>query len=238
MLYKSSNNCLVEIIGQLLSNSLLVIEECEGDELIILYGIIIIQSIIVYYQQIYDQNLFSIEWTRNFLKLILNLIKNTKDKNLLKILIKNSFENECLLLKTLLDQLFEQITSKNSFKFFDYQFEIPQTKTNFNFQWFLSKHKNIQLNFNDFPSKQNSFESNFNLFSEKLNKLWHENCLNLELTFNISFIHDQINLLKERLPPLLILPNINDFKQDLINIALYQVIDLLKRILISFFFSF
>lgn len=223
LLYQTSNNYIREIIGQLISNSSLILEECKSEEFIIIYGIILIQSILVYYQQIFEQSLFTLQWTRNLSKLVLNLIQNNKDKNNLKDLIEMTFPNNSSLLKKLLDELFQQISSKSSIKFLDCQFEIPQNKSQFNLQWFLSKHQKINLIFNDFPSKQNSLQHQFYFFTEKLNKLWHEKYENIFQKLNITLIHDHIHLLKERLPPLLKLPTSIDFKQDFISIALYQV---------------
>jgi hypothetical protein len=223
LLYQNSNNYIREIIGQLISNSSLILEQCQSDELIIIYGIILIQSILVYYQQIFEQSLFTLQWTRNLSKFILNLIKSNKDKNIVRDLIEMAFPNNSPLLTKLLNELFQQISSKSSIKFLDCQFEIPQNKSQFNLQWFLLKHPKINLTFNDFPSKQNSLQHQFYLFTEKLNKLWHEKYENIFQKLNISLIHDNIHLLKERLPPLFKLPTFIDFKQDLITIALYQV---------------
>ncbi len=224
LLYQTSNNYIREIIGQLISNSSLILEQCQSDEIIIIYGIILIQSILVYYQQIFEQSLFTLQWTRNLPKYILNLIKNNKDKNILKDLIAMAFPTNSPLLTKLLNELFQQISSKSSIQFLNCQFEIPQNKANFNLQWFLSKHQKINLIFNDFPSKQNSLQHQFYLFTEKLNKLWHERYENIFQKLNISIIHDNIHLLRERLPPLLKLPTFIDFKQDFISIALYQVL--------------
>jgi hypothetical protein len=134
-----------------------------------------------------------------------------------------SFPKNSPLLTKLLNELFQQISSKSSIRFLDCQFEIPQNKTEFNLKWFLLKHPKINLIFNDFPSKQNSLQHQFYLFTEKLNKLWHEKYENIFQKLNISLIHDNIHLLKERLPPSLKLPTSIDFKQDMISIALYQV---------------
>ncbi len=72
-----------------------------------------------------------------------------------------------------------------------------------------------------------------------MNKLWHEKSLNYSQIFNINLIHDNIHLLKERLPPLLKLPSLLNFKQDFINIALYQVFFIDVLIFISnFIFCF
>lgn len=223
-LYRNSKNYIQEIIGQIISNGSSILEHCQGEELTIIYGLIIIQSILVYYQELFEQSLFTLQWTRNLSKLIWNLIKNNKEKNFLRDLIEMSFPSYSPLLSKLLNEFFQQISSKSSISFLNCQFAIPQDKSQFNLQWFLSKHQQIQLNFNDFPSKQNSLQQQFSSFTEKLNRLWHEKYENYFQKLNISNIHDNIHLLKERLPPLLKLPTLVDFKQDYITIALYQVI--------------
>jgi hypothetical protein len=78
LLYRTSNNYIREIISQLISNSSGILDHCQNEKLTIVYGSIIIQSILVYYQQIFEQSLFTLQWTRNLSKLILNLITNNK----------------------------------------------------------------------------------------------------------------------------------------------------------------
>ncbi|CAF4106350.1 unnamed protein product, partial [Adineta steineri] len=222
LLYKNSNNYIREIIGQLISNSSSVLNQCQGDELTIVYGSILIQSILVYYQQIFEQSTFTLQWTRNFPQFVLNIIRTNKDQNLMKNLIEMTFPTHSPLVTKLLNELFQQISSKTSIKLNEYQFEIPQNSSQYNLQWFLSKHGKINFHFNDYPSKQKTLQHQFYLFTEQLNKLWHDKSENIFQKLNISLIHDNIHLLKERLPPILNLPSIKDFKQDLISIALYQ----------------
>jgi hypothetical protein len=226
LLYRSANNSIREIIGQLISNSSLILKECQSDELPIVYGSLLIQSILVYYQQIFEQSSFTLQWTRNLPKLILNIIKNNKEKSLIKDLIEMSYPTSSPLLSQLLNELFQQISSKNSLRFLECQFEIPQNENEFNLIWFLRKHPKIELTFNDYPSKQNCLLHQFHFFTEQLNKLWHEKCENIDEKLNISLIHDNLHLLKERLPPLLQLPSFKDFKEDPLSIALYQVLNI------------
>jgi hypothetical protein len=226
LLYRNSNNYIREIIGQLISNSSEILENSQSEEMTIVYSSIIIQSILVYYQQIFEQSSFTLQWTRNLSKLILNLMKYNKEKNFIRDLIEMSFPSYSPLLTRLLNEFFQQGSARSSISFLGCQFEIPQNKSQFNLQWFLSKHPKIQMNFNDFPSKQNSLQQQFSSFTEKLNRLWHEKHENYAQKLNISNIHDNIHLLKERLPPLLKLPTLLDFKQDYITIALYQVRDI------------
>ncbi|UJR11505.1 hypothetical protein I4U23_015686 [Adineta vaga] len=221
-LYRNSNNFLREILGQLLSNSSSILRQCQGDELTIIYGTIIIQAILVYYQQIFQQNHFTLQWTRNLPEFVLNLLRTNKDKGSLRDLIEMAYPTHSPLLTKLLNELFQQISSKNSLRFNDCQFEIPQNESQFNLQWFLSKHSKLNFNFNDYPSKQKSLQYQFDLFTDQLNKLWHEKSETIFQNLHVSIIHDNLHLLKERLPPLLTLPSLIDFKQDLISIGLYQ----------------
>jgi hypothetical protein len=223
LLYRTSNNYIREIIGQLIENSSSILSQCQPDELTIVYGSLLIQSILVYYQQIFDQSSFSLQWTRNLPDLVLNIIKTNKDKNLIRDLVEMAYPTSSPLLTKLLNELFQQISSKTSIRLYECQFEIPMNGTQFNLPWFLLKHPKINLTFNDYPSKQNSLQHQFYYFTEQLNKLWHEKSENIYEKLHISLIHDNIHLLKERLPPLLKLPSSIDFKQDLISIALYQV---------------
>ena len=149
---------------------------------------------------------------------------SNKEKKFVKDLIEISFVSQSPLVNQLIDQLFGQLSSKSTIEFLGCQFEIPQNKSQYNIQWFLSKHKQLRLNFNEFPSKEFLFETQFELFSEKLNKLWHEKSLNSIDQLNISLIYDQIHLLKERLPPLIKLSiNQHEFQRDFVSIALFQV---------------
>lgn len=207
----------------MISNNSSILNKCQKDEITILYGIIIIQSILIYYQGIFQQSSFSIQWTNNLIEFILKLIQNKKEKQYLRIIIEMAFLTESPLLTKLLDELFQQMESKSSIRLNECQFEIPQNENQFNLQWFLSKHSQINLTFNDYPSKLKLFQNNFSIFTEKLNKLWHEKSENNSQELNISLIHDNIHLLKERLPPLLKLQSNIDFKKDFVNIALYQV---------------
>ncbi|CAF1176859.1 unnamed protein product [Adineta steineri] len=77
LFYKNSNNYIQKIIGQLISNSSSVLNQCQGDELTIVYGSVLIQ-------QIFEQNSITLQWTRNFLQSILNIIKTNKNQNLIK----------------------------------------------------------------------------------------------------------------------------------------------------------
>jgi hypothetical protein len=223
LLYRNSNNYIREIIGQLISHSSSILRQCQTDELTLIYGSILIQSILVYYEQIFEQSSFTLQWTRNFSQLILNLIRNNKDKNFTRDLVEMAYPTRSPLLTKLLNELFQQISSKTSIRLYDCQFEIPQNENQFTLQWFLSKHPKIHLIFNDYPSKQNSLQHQFYFFTEQLNKLWHEKSENIFEKLHISLIHDNIHLLKERLPPLLKLPSSIDCKQDLLSVALYQV---------------
>ncbi|CAF4034992.1 unnamed protein product, partial [Adineta steineri] len=54
------------------------------DELIIVYGSILIQ-------QIFEQSSFTLQWTRNFPQFMLNAVKTNRDQNLTKILIEMTF---------------------------------------------------------------------------------------------------------------------------------------------------
>jgi hypothetical protein len=223
LLYRNSNNYIREIIGQLISHSSSILRQCQADELTLIYGSILIQSILVYYQQIFEQSSFTLQWTRNLSQLILNLIRNNKEKNFTRDLVEMAYPTRSPLLTKLLNELFQQISSKTSIRLYECQFEIPQNENQFNLQWFLSKHPKINLIFNDYPSRQNSLQQQFYFFTEQLNKLWHEKSENIFQKLHISLIHDNIHLLKERLPPLLNLPSSIDCKQDLLSVALYQV---------------
>ncbi|CAF3502703.1 unnamed protein product [Rotaria socialis] len=224
LLYKNSNNSIRLLIGQIISSCSSILIQCQKDELTLVYGSILIQSILVYYQEIFQQSSFSLQWTRNLSEFILNLHKNTKEKKYLRNLIEMGFPSQSPLLTKLLNELFQQIESKSSIRLNECQFEIPQNESQFNLQWFLSKHPQINLIFNDYPSKLNSLQQQFSIFTEKINKLWHDKSENIYEKFQISLIHDNIHLFKERLPPLLKLPSTIDFKRDLVNIALYQEI--------------
>ncbi|CAF1106014.1 unnamed protein product [Adineta steineri] len=70
LLYKNSNNSIREIIDQLISHSSSVLKQYQGDELIIVGGSILIQSILVYYQQIFEQSSSTLQWTKFFHKLL------------------------------------------------------------------------------------------------------------------------------------------------------------------------
>ncbi len=74
-----------------------------------------------------------------------------------------------------------------------------------------------------FSKSKDSLLNQFLSFSDKLNKLWHEKPDNIYGKLHISSIHDNVHLLKERLPPPVKLTTNIDFKQDLISVALYQV---------------
>ena len=231
LLYENSNNYLREIIGQLLSNSSPVIEESEEEHLRTIYGSIIVQSIIVYYEQIFDQSCFTLQWTRDFPKLILNYLRTTKESSFIEKLIPQASPSASLFSKQLFDEFFKQIPQRSSFQFFNAQFEVPSNRNQFNSQWFLSKHEQIQLNFNDYPSKETSLRQRFHIFTEKLNRLWHEIYPQHSSKFHIDHIHDQIHLLKERLPPRIKLPKLYQSNEDFLSIALYQVsIDNVQRI--------
>ncbi|CAF1148393.1 unnamed protein product [Adineta ricciae] len=221
-LYRNSNSYLRETLGQLISNSSSILRQCQGDELTIIYGTIVIQAILVYYQEIFQQSHFTLQWTRNLPQFVLNLIRSNKDKSFVRDLIEMAYPMHSPLLTKLLNELFSQVSSKTSIRLNDCQFEIPQTESQFNLQWFLSKHSKVNLTFNDYPSKQKSLQHQFDIFAEQLNKLWHEKSETIFQNLHVSLIHDNLHLLKERLPPLLNLPSGIDFKQDLISIALYQ----------------
>ncbi|CAF5022266.1 unnamed protein product, partial [Rotaria sp. Silwood1] len=211
-------------IGEILSNSSSILNRCEKDDIPIIYGTILIQSILVYYQYIFKQSSFTIEWTKNLIEFIYNLIQYSKDNKYRRYLIEMAFPTNSPLLKQLLNELFQQIQSKTSIELNKSLFEIPFNENQFNLQWFLSKHQQINLIYNDYPSKLNLLQHQFNIFTDKLNKLWHEKPLNIHQQLNVSLIHDNIHLFKERLPPLLKLPSNIDFKEDLVNIGLYQEI--------------
>ncbi|CAF4763175.1 unnamed protein product, partial [Rotaria sp. Silwood1] len=224
ILYRYSNNLIRFIIGEILSNSSSILNRCEKDDIPIIYGTILIQSILVYYQYIFKQSSFTIEWTKNLIEFIYNLIQYSKDNKYRRYLIEMAFPTNSPLLKQLLNELFQQIQSKTSIELNKSLFEIPFNENQFNLQWFLSKHQQINLIYNDYPSKLNLLQHQFNIFTDKLNKLWHEKPLNIHQQLNVSLIHDNIHLFKERLPPLLKLPSNIDFKEDLVNIGLYQEI--------------
>ncbi|CAM4964249.1 unnamed protein product [Rotaria socialis] len=232
LLYKNSNNSIRLLIGQIISSCSSILIQCQKDELTLVYGSILIQSILVYYQEIFQQSSFSLQWTRNLSEFILNLHKNTKEKKYLRNLIEMGFPSQSPLLTKLLNELFQQIESKSSIRLNECQFEIPQNESQFNLQWFLSKHPQINLIFNDYPSKLNSLQQQFSIFTEKINKLWHDKSENIYEKFQISLIHDNIHLFKERLPPLLKLPSTIDFKRDLVNIALYQLISIIIEMIL------
>ncbi|CAF3862647.1 unnamed protein product [Adineta steineri] len=99
LLYKNSNNYIREIIGE---------------ELTVVCGSTLIQSISVY-QQIFEQSTFTLQWTRNFPQITLNLMKN---------LIEMTFSTHSPLVTKLLNELFQQISSKSTIKLNEYQFEI------------------------------------------------------------------------------------------------------------------
>ncbi|CAF1534500.1 unnamed protein product [Adineta steineri] len=54
LFYKNSNNYIQKIIGQLISNSSSVLSQCQGDELTIVYGSVLIQ-------QIFEQNSITLQ---------------------------------------------------------------------------------------------------------------------------------------------------------------------------------
>ncbi|CAF5111354.1 unnamed protein product, partial [Rotaria sp. Silwood1] len=223
ILYRYSNNLIRFIIGEILSNSSSILNRCEKDDIPIIYGTILIQSILVYYQYIFKQSSFTIEWTKNLIEFIYNLIQYSKDNKYRRYLIEMAFPTNSPLLRQLLNELFQQIQSKTSIELNKSLFEIPFNENQFNLQWFLSKHQQINLIYNDYPSKLNLLQHQFNIFTDKLNKLWHEKPLNIHQQLNVSLIHDNIHLFKERLPPLLKLPSNIDFKEDLVNIDNHRI---------------
>ncbi|CAF1408190.1 unnamed protein product [Adineta steineri] len=91
-----------------------VLNQCQGEELTVVCGSTLIQSISVY-QQIFEQSTFTLQWTRNFPQITLNLMKN---------LIEMTFSTHSPLVTKLLNELFQQISSKSTIKLNEYQFEI------------------------------------------------------------------------------------------------------------------
>ncbi|CAF3467639.1 unnamed protein product, partial [Rotaria sp. Silwood2] len=88
ILYRYSNNSIRFLIGQILSNSSDILCRCQKDEIQIIYGSILIQSILVYYQYIFQQSSFTIQWTKNLIEFIYNLIQYNKEKKYLRYLIE------------------------------------------------------------------------------------------------------------------------------------------------------
>ncbi|CAF1384045.1 unnamed protein product [Adineta steineri] len=156
---KNSNHYIRKIIDQLISNVHLYlrVNQCQGDELTIVYGSILIQ-------QIFEQSFFTAQWTRTFPQFVLNIIKTNKDQNLMKDLIEMAFPIHSSLVTKLLNELLQRISSKNTIKLNEYQFEIPQHSSQFNLQLFLSKYSEINFHFNDYPSKQKTLQHQFYLF--------------------------------------------------------------------------
>ncbi|CAF4051023.1 unnamed protein product [Adineta steineri] len=111
--------------------------------------------------------------------------------------------------------------SKIHIKNYKYQFQISQNSSQFNLQLFLFKHSKINFHFNDYPSNQKPLQHQFYLFTKQSNKLWHDKSKNIFQKLDISLIHGNIHLLKERLPPILNLLSIKDFKQDLTHFVNY-----------------
>lgn len=223
LLYEHSTNFFRELVAQLLSNSVEVFEECENEHLRTIYGSIIVQSIVVYYEQIFDQSVFTLQWIRDFPKLVLNIIRMTKDQSFLKELIPKTCPSSSTFSEQLFHQYVEQIPSKFTFQFFNCQFEIPSSLNQFNGQWFLSKHPKIELNFNGYPSRETNLEEKFVKFTEKLNRLWHEIHFDHSSRVHLDQIHDQLHLLKQRLPPKIKLPKFSHSNEDFLSIGLYQV---------------
>ncbi|CAF0983894.1 unnamed protein product [Adineta steineri] len=75
-------DCLLE--GNVCLSNILYKNQCQDDELIIVYGSILIQ-------QIFEQSSFTAEWTRTFPQFVLNIIKTNGDQNLMKNLIEMTF---------------------------------------------------------------------------------------------------------------------------------------------------
>ena len=224
LLSEWNRTSLIDLIGQLLSNSSALAHRCSSDQLVLLYGVILIQSIFVYAQQLCPSSSFFLHWTRNFPELVL---RSKRDD--LKELLPRFFPTDSPWVRSLCDQLLEQLSSsRTSFRLVNCQFEYPPGPSQFSSEWFLSKHSSAVLNDVDLLDEQikvKSLDERFGIFSEKLNRLWHEKTSSSpeDERFQISFIHDQIHLLKERLPPRLKIPSNLDFQQDFINVALYQV---------------
>ncbi|CAF4256862.1 unnamed protein product, partial [Adineta steineri] len=67
-----------------------------------------------------------------------NYIQEITDQNLIKNLIEMTFPTHSPLVTKLLNELFQQISSKNSIQLNKYQCEIPLNSSQFNLQLFLS----------------------------------------------------------------------------------------------------
>ena len=219
LLYQYSRDSLRYTMGMLIENSLSILRQCEKNQFELVYGLILIQSIFVHYQQIS----FSLPWTRNFIELIRNLIEYHENKSIQRILIQMSLFNDSPLFNKLFNELEQSLSSKGSIEIDGFHFQVPENANEFNLQWFLSKHPTVNLTLNEFPSKENSRRRQFQIFTQKLNDLWHENSFKLKPKLNVTLINNRIDLLKERLPPTIQCSSTILQDKDLLNIALYQV---------------
>ena len=219
LLYRYSRDSLRYTMGMLIENSSSILRQCEKNQFELVYGLILIQSIFVHYQQIS----FSLPWTRNFIELIRNLIEYHENKSIQRILIQMSLFNDSPLFNKLFNELEQSLSSKGSIEIDGFHFQVPENANEFNLQWFLSKHPTVNLTLSEFPSKENSRRRQFQIFTQKLNDLWHENSFKLKPKLNVMLINNRIDLLKERLPPTIQCSSTILQDKDLLNIALYQV---------------
>ena len=225
LLSQWSRNPLSHLIGQLLTNASPLAVRCPPESLPLLYGVLLIQSLFVYAQEIFSSpssSSFFLHWTRNLPELVLHSPLKLKE------LLPRCFPVVSPLVDLLCEELLSQLTSTrpSSLRLQKCDFEVPSSSSQFTSEWFHSRHPSLVFHFSllDGQTTNTSLLEQFQSFAEKLNRLWHEkSSSSADELFRISFIHDQIHLLKERLPPPLSIPSNLPFPQHWLNVALFQV---------------
>ena len=226
LLPRRTDDELRELIGQLLSSSASVLSQCQAEELIVVYGSILIQSLVLYCQEMLPDSSLFVQWTRNLSQTVLHLLRTDKSRRLWRPLVEMSFPRRCPLLVELLDELFGggQINASKSLHLKGCVFEVPTSGEQCHRQWFFSVHARVTLPSTGYPVERHAFDQRLHAFTSQLNTMWHEHVDSLDdddddEQLHLASIHERIQLLKERLPPLIQLSEVDG---DLLGLALHQ----------------
>ena len=224
LLPRRADDELRELIGQLLSSSAPVFSQCRAEELTVVYGSILIQSLILYCQETLPDSPLFVQWTRNLSEMVLHLLRTDKSRRWWRSLVEMSFPRRCPLLSELLDELFagEQVKTSQSLHLKGCVFEVPKSGDQCHRQWFFSVHARVTLPENGYPVERHAFDDRLRAFTSQLNMMWHEHAHSLDddEQLLLASIHERIQLLKERLPPLI---DLSEVDGHLLGLALHQV---------------
>jgi hypothetical protein len=227
--HRYDRHALRNTIGELLGNGASALARCPAVHWPLVYGLIVVQAIVVHYQQIFSPCAFVVQWTSNFVAHVVQLTAATSDAQHLKALVALAFPCQSAVCRALLDELFGQLKPNgNVVVLNNCRFQVPQQANELNAGWFVSTHAELTFRFDDFPSRSIDDEQQFRQAADTLSQLWRDQTpVNAQhrsrIDARVSLVHGRVLLLNERLPRRLYCPSSIELHGDLLNIGLYQV---------------